>query len=460
MKLTFCGAAGIVTGSCYLLETGRDKILVDCGMFQGSKDITRHNYMPFRFNPASITHVVLTHAHIDHSGLLPKLVRDGFRGKITGTGATVDLCAALLEDSANVQRQETESENRRRARLGEEPREPIYTEKDVRKTLPRFERTGYGTPCRLSGGVEAVFRDAGHILGSAIVELFVTEKGRSLKLVFSGDIGQWNVPLMNDPTLVEEADCLLIESTYGDRTRREGKDREAELLRVVKETFNRGGRLLIPSFSVERTQELLFSFNRFIKKGEFPDQKIFLDSPLAIRATEIFQKHGECLDREALEVFGGKQRLPNLVYSMTPQDSMKLNGIEKPCIIVAGSGMCNAGRIRHHLKHGLWNPKNTVLFVGYQANGTLGRVILDGAREVRMMGIVVAVRANIEKIDGFSAHADAEELMKWAGGFTTRKPARTFVVHGEPKAAEALGARLSREGFNARVPELGESAEL
>ena len=319
----------------------------------------------------------------------------------------------------------------------------------------------YDEPVGLTDDIEVVYRDAGHILGSAICEVYVTENGKRTKVVFSGDIGQWDVPIVNDPTLVADADYLLIESTYGDRlhVREPGKDRDAQLLEAVVAAHKKGGRLMIPSFSVERTQELIYSFYKAIKAGTFPGEKIFLDSPLAIRATEIFKKHRECFDEEALLVFTKATEIPNLVYCPTAADSMKLNDYDKPCVIIAGSGMCNAGRIRHHLKHGLWNPKNSVLFVGYQATGTLGRVILDGAREVRMMGVSIVVQADVHKIGGFSAHADAGELMRWARGFTT-KPKRTFVVHGEPQAAAALRDRLSKEGFNAYVPGLGEQVEL
>lgn len=459
MKLTFCGAAKIVTGSCYLLEVGKDRILIDCGMFQGTKDIVRLNYQPFRFNPKAISHVILTHAHIDHSGLIPKLVKEGFQGTIVGTHATMDLCTIMFEDSAHVQKQETESENRRRLRMGQDPREPLYTEEDAKETMQYLQGVAYDETIGITDAVEVVYRDAGHILGSSICEVFVTENGKKTKIVFSGDIGQWDVPIVRNPSMIADADYLLIESTYGDRLHEGGKDRDAALLERVIEAYKKGGRLMIPAFSVERTQELIYSFHKMMKSGKFPNQKIFLDSPLAIKATGIFLKHRECFDEEALHVFTRKMEIPNLVYTPTAADSMQLNNYDKPCIIIAGSGMCNAGRIRHHLKHGLWNPKNTVLFVGYQANGTLGRIILDGAREVRMMGVSIVVQADVHRIGAFSSHADYQELIKWSRGFTT-KPKKTFIVHGEPHAAEGLREKLVKEGFNCQIPSLGEQVTL
>ncbi|MBI5527660.1 MAG: MBL fold metallo-hydrolase [Deltaproteobacteria bacterium] len=459
MKITFCGAAGEVTGSCFLVETGRDKVLVDCGMFQGAKDLVRLNYEAFRFDPKAVSHVVLTHAHIDHSGLVPKLFNHGFKGTVLGTNATVDLCAILLEDSAHVQKNEIESENRRRLRTGLPAREPLYSEQEARECIDSFQGLPYGEQKSITDSIDVRYQDAGHILGSSILEMTVREHGLKRKVVFSGDIGQWGVPIVRDPTLVSEADVLIIESTYGDRLHEGAKDRDRLLLDRVKEAYGKGGKLMIPAFSVERTQELIYSMYKSMKAGLFPDEKIFLDSPLAIKATEIFKRHRECFDQEALHVFTRKMDIPNLVYCRTAEDSMRLNDYQKPCVIIAGSGMCNAGRIRHHLKHGLWNPKNTVLFVGFQAVGTLGRVILDGAREVRMMGTAVAVGADIHRIGCFSAHADRDELLKWAGGFK-KKPQNTFVVHGEPQPAAVLAGKLRPLGFNPYVPKLGEAVEV
>lgn len=459
MKITFCGAAKIVTGSCCLVEANGKKLLVDCGMFQGKKDISRLNYEPFRFNPKEISCVLLTHAHIDHSGLLPRLVREGFRGKIITTGATADLCEIMLEDSAHIQEMDTEHENRRRLRKGLEPRRPLYTNEDARETFVLFESVKYGERISLGSGIDVCFRDAGHILGSAILEMFVDEEGKEKKLVFSGDLGQWDVPIVRDPTIIEEADYVFVESTYGDRLHENVRGRNKELFRYVKETYEKGGKLLIPSFAIERTQELIYAFKKLIMGNDFPDENIYLDSPLAIKATEVFKKHRECFDKEALTLFERPLTYPRLVYSLTAKESMKLNTLNEPCIIIAGSGMCTGGRIRHHFKHGLWDTRNTVLFVGYQANGTLGRVILDGASEVKMMGMKVIVKASVGRIGSFSAHADCGELLKWNRGFK-RKPARVFVVHGEEDSSEALKSKLDAEGFNSTVPDLGQQVEI
>ncbi|MBN2543356.1 MBL fold metallo-hydrolase [bacterium] len=455
MDLTFCGAAKIVTGSCYWIKTGKTQILVDCGMFQGSKKTNRRNYEPFKFKPEKIDYLFLTHAHIDHSGLIPKLVANGFSGKIFTTDATIDLCEIMLEDSAGIQIMETEHENKRRLRQGLPPRKPLYTIEDAKNSMQFFEAVEYDRLYNINDTIEVRYRDAGHILGSSIIELFVKENGQKKKLVFSGDIGQWNVPIVKDPTMIDEADYLFVESTYGDRLHEGVGLRNELLLKYTVETFKKGGKLLIPSFAIERTQELLYSFNDLILSGSFPDEKIFLDSPLAIKATEIFKKYRKYYDKEAKNEYEHPFTFPNLVYNHETEDSIKLNNYGKPCIIIAGSGMCTGGRIRHHLKHSLWDPKNTVLFVGYQAEGSLGRYILEGAERVKMMGLEIIVKADIRKINSFSAHADYPELIKWTQSFT-EKPETVFVVHGEEKSAMALSDKLKELGFDCHVPEIGE----
>ncbi len=457
MKLTFCGAARIVTGSCYLVESGSDKILIDCGMFQGVKDVTRHNYEPFRFDPRTISYVLLTHAHIDHSGLLPKLVKEGFRGKIFATSASIDLCHIMLADSAEVQKSETEDENRRRESEGLPPRNPLYSMDDVQATLPHFQEVEYGRTYSITRNIQARYLDAGHIIGSAIIELFVTENNETKKIVFSGDLGQWDVPIIHDPTMVEEADYVVMESTYGDRLHEDLKQRDDILLSYVKETYNKRGKLLIPSFAVERTQELLYAFNKMILAGKFPDEKVFLDSPLAIKATEIFEKHREFYDREAFK-YKNPFNFPNLVETSSVEESKGINTYGRPCVVIAGNGMVTGGRIRHHLRHGLSDPRNTVLFVGYQAEGTLGRQILEGAKSVKMMGLEIEVKAEIKRIDSFSAHADYEELLKWVNGFV-QKPKKIFITHGEEASAEEFGKRLTKQGFRIHIPNIGESVE-
>ncbi len=459
MKLTFLGAARIVTGSCYLLETGKVKILVDCGMFQGRKETTRLNYLNFKFNPEEISHVLLSHAHIDHSGLLPKLRAGGFKGRIIATSATIDLCRIMLEDSAHIQEKDTGHENRRRIRQGLKTREPLYTIKDAKAVMPFFKQISYNEFYKINDNLRVCYRDAGHIIGSAIIEVYVNENSKEKKIVFSGDLGQWNVPIINDPAFIEDAEYVLLESTYGDRMHEEAKIRDELLLKHALETFKKGGRLLIPSFAIERTQELLYSFNKLIKQGNFPKEKIFLDSPLAIKATEIFKMHQDFFDEEALNKYAHPFSFPNLVYVSKVEDSVKLNTYDKPCVIIAGSGMCTGGRIRHHLKHGISNPKNRVLFVGYQAQGTTGKYILEGAKTVKMMGLRIVVKADIVKINSFSAHADSSELMKWMAGFK-KKPSKVFLVHGEEKSSRALKKKLDTRGFRCSIPKLGESARL
>jgi len=460
MKLTFCGAARIVTGSCYLLEIGKDKVLVDCGMFQGTKDVTRLNYQPFRFDPRKISYVFLTHAHIDHSGLIPKLRRQGFRGQIITHPATIDLCKIMLEDSANVNEKDTEHENKRLAREGLPLRKPLYTIEDARKSFSLFKKIDYNELKQITPNIAVRYRDAGHIIGSAIIEMFIKENGNEKKIVFSGDLGQWDVPIVRDPTLINEADYALIESTYGDRLHEDLGIRDDLLLKYAKETYEKGGRLLIPSFAIERTQELLYSFNKLVRTGQFPNEKIFLDSPLAIKATEVFKKHSSCcFDEEALTKYKNPFSFPNLVYTLNVRDSTKLNTYNKPAVIIAGSGMCTGGRIRHHIRHHIQEPDSRILFVGYQAKGTLGRWILEGAKRIKMMGMKLPVKADIRKINSFSAHADSKELVKWAKGFT-KPPKKMFIVHGELPASRALSRELEKQGLKCQIPNMGETVEL
>jgi len=458
MKLTFCGAAKIVTGSCYLLESGNTKALVDCGMFQGTKEITRHNYEPFRFDPPAISHVFLTHAHIDHSGLIPKLVAEGFRGKILATSATIDLCRIMLQDSAEVQKVESEEENKRREHDGLRPRQPLYTTQEVAVAMPLFEKVEYGRLYSMGPNLQVRFVDAGHIIGSSSIEVYYTEGRETKKVVFSGDIGQWDVPIIHDPTLIDEADYVVMESTYGDRLHEDLQRRDDQLLEVVKEAYRKRGKLLIPSFAVERTQELLYAFHKLFHANRMPDEKVFLDSPLAIKATDVFAEHREFYDREAYK-FEDPFSFPNLVYTSSVEESKQLNTYDRPCVIIAGNGMATGGRIRHHFRHGLADPRNTVLFVGYQAEGTTGREILEGAKKVRMMGLSIDVRADIKRIDSFSAHADYEELLKWINGFK-KKPEKVFLCHGEEGSAEAFAKKLKKQNFKAHIPNIGESAEI
>lgn len=458
MNLTFCGAARIVTGSCYLIETGKEKILVDCGMFQGTKEITRHNYEPFRFDPKKISFVLLTHAHIDHSGLIPKLVKEGFKGKIYATSATIDLCRIMLEDSAVVQQTQTDEENKIRQRQGLEPRYPLYDVEEAIASFKHFSSVEYDRTISLGRNMQARFLDAGHIIGSSSIELYVTENNETKKIVFSGDLGQWDAPIVSDPTIVEETDYLVLESTYGNRMHDDIGERDELLLSYIREAYKKRGKLIIPSFAVERTQELLFSLNKLFRAGDMPNEKVFLDSPLAIKATEIFTRHREGFDNEALK-YKDPFAFKNLVYTNSTEESKQINEYQGPCIVIAGNGMATGGRIRHHFKHGLWDPKNTVLFVGYQAQGTLGREILEGAKMVRMMGMTIAVKADIRVMNSFSAHADLDGLLRWVSGMK-RKPKKLFLVHGEPDSIDGFRAKLKKEGYRTYVPKIGETVEI
>jgi metallo-beta-lactamase family protein len=455
MNITCHGAARIVTGSCHQVRIAGANFLIDCGMFQGGKDLNRINYQDFPFDPRDIDFVIVTHGHIDHCGLLPKLLKKGFKGNIYTSPATADLLPIMLSDSAFIQEKDTEHENRRRRRRGLPPREPLYTSSDAENILPMLRRLPYSESLKINDVVTLRFRNAGHVIGSAIVELFLSEEGRETKVVFSGDLGQWNVPIIEDPAFIWNADYVFMESTYGDRVHSERKPRKELLYEIVKRTYDRGGKLLIPSFALERTQELLYLLSELkFENQEFPELNIYLDSPLAIKITKVFRDHPEIYDEDAR---GRKDKpfdFPGLICTTSAAESMKINESDKPAIVIAGSGMCTAGRIRHHLKHGLWDPRNTVLFVGYQAPGTLGRVILDGAEEVRMMGLTLAVKAEIARIGSFSAHADRDDLLSWIEAFR-EKPEKVFLVHGEGKTMDGFAKLLQSRGFNAAVPTRG-----
>ncbi|MFH2020983.1 MAG: MBL fold metallo-hydrolase [archaeon] len=452
MRLSFFGAAGVVTGSCYQLETDKLKILVDCGLFQGDKNLTRKNYEEFPFNPRDIDFLLLTHAHVDHSGLIPKLAKHGFNGKIYSTSATIDLTKAILEDSANIQEMDTEHENKRRKRIGLPPRDPLYKKEDVKKLDRLFSKIVWGNELQLSKEVKVKFSRAGHILGASSIELYAEGK----KIVFSGDLGQFGAPIIKDPALLSDADYVLIESTYGNKLH-EKADREELFLKYVKETHDKCGKLLIPCFAIERTQEILYTISKLTKAKRFPRMTVFLDSPLAIKTTKIFKEHIECYNSKTIEV-KDIFNFPSLRLTPKVTDSMKINNYGDPCIIIAGNGMCTGGRIRHHIKHCIWNKKNTLLFVGYQADGTLGRHILEGDDPIRMMGYELAVKADIKKLTSFSAHADYLGLLKWADVFP--KATKFFIVHGEGESQESLKSKLEDKGYECDIPSIGDSFVL
>lgn len=451
LKLTFIGAAHEVTGSCHLLQAAGKNILVDCGMEQGP-NLYENPGLPVAEN--EIDYVLLTHAHIDHSGMIPKLVRNGFKGEIISTFATADLCNIMLRDSAHIQEFEAEWRNRKGKRAGHPVFEPEYVMQDALDAIELFRPCPYGERITLCENIEVRFTDVGHLLGSSSIEIWMTEGDISKKIVFSGDVGNLNQPIIKDPQYTEEADYVVIESTYGNRLHdtEEKPDYVGEFTRILRETFQRGGNVVIPSFAVGRTQEMLY-FIREIKEqkllSEYPDFEVYLDSPLAIEATKAFTKNMKgCFDEDALKlVNAGINPLvfSGLKISTTSEDSRMINFVEKPKVIISASGMCDAGRIRHHLKHNLWREECTVLFVGYQAVGTLGRRLIEGEKNVKIFGEPIEVRARIESLHGVSGHADMNGLLKWLKGFRTL-PQHVFVVHGEDEVTEEF-ARTVEEQF-------------
>lgn len=465
MKITFLGAAKTVTGSCFLVETKSAKFLVDCGMFQGNSKIDALNEEEFPFNPADIDFVFLTHAHIDHSGRIPRIFVKGFKGEVITTKATAELCTIMLPDSGHIQESENEWINRKRARAGKPPVEPLYTYKDAVDSLKLFKSVSYGDVVRINDEIRVRFNDAGHILGSAIIEMWIVEDGEETKIVFSGDLGNSDVPILRDPSVIESADCLVIESTYGNRLHKEDEDRVEKFLNIVNETIGKGGNVIIPSFAVGRTQALIYELN---KKKEVYDEKlkklfetpVFVDSPMAISATEIFRRNLDCYDEEAREyVENGDNPLdfPGLIFTRSADESKALNDRKESAIIISASGMCDAGRIKHHLKHNLWRKESTILFVGYQAEGSLGRKLLDGAKKVKLFGEEIGVEARIEMIESFSGHADKDGLLEWIKGFN-RKPKKIFIVHGEENASVELSNEINKSlNIDTIIPDMGES---
>jgi len=470
MKLSFLGATKIVTGSNFLIETKNSKFLIDCGMFQGSKSIDRMNYQPFSFNPNEIDFIILSHAHIDHSGRIPKLIKEGFKGSIYSTKATADLCSIMLPDSGHIQEIENEWDNRKRRRSGEKLREPLYTMKEAEESLRYFKPVLYDQKIALNEEVTLRFRDAGHILGSSIIELWIKEeKGRETKLVFSGDLGRRNRPILRDPSLIDEADYLIMESTYGNRLHPPSEDDTRELISIINTTLKRGGNVVIPSFAVERAQDIIYELNKYYTEyiktedQDFLSVPVYVDSPLTVSATEIFLRNPDCFDEDTLKLINiGNNPLDfrNLKFTRTTQESKQINFSKESKVIISASGMCTAGRIKHHLKHNLWRKESSIVFVGYQAQGTLGRRIKEGEKVVKIFGEEIQVNAEIYSLEGFSGHADREGILQWIKSFKN-KPKKIFVVHGEEEASKEISGKIEEElSIKTYIPKLGESVSI
>jgi metallo-beta-lactamase family protein len=460
MFIQVCGAAREVTGSCYVVEVGETRFLVDCGMHQGGDKEFAQNFEPFPFDPLALDFVVVTHAHIDHSGRLPRLVKQGFKKPIYCTPATCDLVEIMLLDSAYIQEMEAEWQTRKAQRAGRPAAEPLYDQDDARRAIALLRPVEYAKPAQLAPGVTVAFHDAGHILGSAFLELQLEENGDKVKVLFSGDVGQPRQPIIRDPEIIVDADYLVMESTYGDRLHQQNGDPEEQLAKILEEAKRTGGNVIIPAFAVGRTQELLY-FLRDIMDKRGLGMPIYVDSPLASRATEIYRRHSEAFDEEARKVVlepGGIFDFPQLHYTSSAEESKALNG-KKGVVIISASGMADAGRIRHHLKHNLWRPEAHVVIAGFQAQGTLGRRLLEGATNVRIFGEDIAVKAHVHDVTGLSAHADQAQLMEWASHF--KPPRLTIVTHGELEASLALQKLLEEKlHFAVMVPAKGQVIEL
>lgn len=474
MKVTFCGATKTVTGSNFLVEGAGKKFLVDCGLYQGGAKDEIKNEEPFPYDINEIDFMLLTHAHIDHSGRIPKLYKEGYRNPIYATNATCDLCAIMLPDSGHIQETETEWKNRKRIRRGEEELVPIYDAETAAKSLELFKGEPYNQIIELDDDIHVRFNDAGHMLGSSIIEIWIRENGENKKIVFSGDLGNNDIPLLAEPTIIQDADFLVMESTYGNRLHIKNENKAKAFINIVTDTIKNGGTVVIPSFAVGRTQEILYELNK-IKDSEddspeferkyrlLMNTPVYVDSPLAISATEVFKENMDLFDEETQELIrrgDNPLEFPGLKFTQTVEESKALNESNESAIIISASGMCEVGRIKHHLKHNIWNPKNTILFVGYQAPGTLGRKIVDGAKTVKIFGEEVAVNARVEYIEGYSGHADQAGLLHFVDSFV-KKPNHIFLVHGEEESQKALRDKIN-ENFDlpVSIPDYCESFDL
>ena len=464
--LTFLGAAQQVTGSCYLVECCGTRLLLECGLRQGEDQRNQDEYqLPPRLQAAKLDAVVLSHAHLDHSGLVPLLVKQGYQGPVYTTGATADLLPIMYHDAASLMLSDYERKNRRLERAGKPVLEPPYDVTDVERALGLVQGIAYGERRGLLPGIDLCFRDAGHILGSAIVELWLHGEKQPRKLVFSGDLGNSCAPLMKDPAVLEEADVLLLESTYGDRNHRSLQDTLSEFTEVLSEAGQSSGNILIPAFAVGRTQDVIYHLGKLKRAGQLPRHRVFIDSPMAIKVSDVYDRHQALFNHDDPDfrefMKGGWDNwLPGLTYTPTTEESMTLNRVTQGAIVIAGSGMCTGGRILHHLKHNLWRSKTQVVITGYQARGSLGRMLVDGASSVRIFGDEIAVRARIHTLGGLSAHAGQDQLVSWARQFHRPRP-RLYLVHGETEAMQTLQQRFVSEfGWNAHMPALGEMVRL
>lgn len=465
IKITCFGAAGSVTGSNYLIETSQGrKTIIDCGLFQGNKEMESRNWEDWGYDPKELKNLVLTHAHIDHSGRIPKIVKDGFRGRIITSPPTAELCQVMLLDSAHVQEMESEWQTRKHRRQARQDVTPLYTTADAEESLKYFVPTEFDQIFELEPNIKARLRNAGHILGSSMVELWVTDEGKQIKIVFSGDLGREEQLIVNDPFEIADADYLFIESTYGDRLHRGFEESKAELLEAINYAVSHNEKVIIPAFALERTQEVLYLLGEFFRAGKLPNIPIYLDSPLAIKATEIYRKNKKYYDEGARAIVDkgfDPFSMPNLKFTPTTQESAKINQLKGSAIIISANGMCTAGRIKHHLKHNIWRPGASIIIAGFQAQGTTGRQIVDGAKMITLFGEKVAVRAKVFTIGGFSAHADQKDLLAWVSHFIEKSKPRVFVVHGEPSSSEALAREIrNRFSLDVYVPQYREVLSL
>lgn len=461
MKVEFYGAARTVTGSCHVLRIKDKLLLLDCGLYQGQNNNDKGNdYFPF--DPEKVDFVILSHAHIDHSGRIPLLYKRGFKGKVICTDATLDLCSVMLPDSGNIQEADIEWKNRKRIRQGLDVVEPLYTCADAVQCLKLFKGYSYDRTIEVFDGLKIIFRDAGHLLGSAMVELIIEEDNREIRLVYSGDIGNKNIPIIKDPSKIEYADYVIMEATYGDRYHTDSDADMKQLAEIIRDTFLKGGNVIIPSFAVGRAQEVIYALNKYVENNELKGCRVYLDSPLATESTNIFKKHEKYYDEEAKKyIINGDNPLDfsGLVFTKSQEESSHLNSIQSGAVIISASGMCEAGRIKHHLKHNLWRKECSVIFVGYQSEGTLGRAIVDGAKKVRIFGEEIAVNAKIYAFHGLSGHADRNGLYEWITGFV-KKPKKVFLVHGDAESMFSFKELLDEERIESEIVAEGQIVEL